>query len=115
MPDAGGFLAGLRVLELANELGEYCGKVLAGLGADVVRVEPPGGESTRRIGPFYQDETAPDRSLYFWHYNFGKRGVVLDLDTDAGRVEFETLLAAADVLLDSRHRDYLPDRGLPYE
>src|SRR5713101_1388157 len=60
----GSFLAGCRVIELADELGEYCGKVLAGLGADVIKVEPPGGEPTRKYGPFYEDRPGPDRSLY---------------------------------------------------
>ena len=69
------FLAGLRVIELADELGEYCGKVLAGIGADVIKVEPPEGEVTRSYGPFVDDVPDRERSLYFWHYNFGKRGV----------------------------------------
>jgi crotonobetainyl-CoA:carnitine CoA-transferase CaiB-like acyl-CoA transferase len=106
------FLGGLRVLEIGNELGEYCGKVLAGLGADVVRVEPPGGEVTRRYGPFYRDEPHPDRSLYFWHYNLGKRSIVLDLDTRDGVDEFRRLATMADVLLDSRPRGDLAARGL---
>lgn len=107
-------LDGVRVLELADELGEYCGKVLAGLGADVVKVEPPGGELTRGYGPFYADQRHPDRSLYFWHYNFGKRSVVLDLDDAAGQACFAELAAHADILIDTRHRGYLPDRGLAY-
>ena len=60
-----GALAGIRVIELADEQAEYCGLTLAGLGADVVKVEPPGGSSTRRIGPFYQDREDPERSLFF--------------------------------------------------
>jgi crotonobetainyl-CoA:carnitine CoA-transferase CaiB-like acyl-CoA transferase len=82
--DFKGFLGGVRVVEIGDELGEYCGKVMAGLGADVVRVEPVGGESTRSIGPFYEDTPHPDRSLCFWHYNLGKRSVVLDLETPDG-------------------------------
>jgi crotonobetainyl-CoA:carnitine CoA-transferase CaiB-like acyl-CoA transferase len=105
-------LDGVRVLELADELGEYCAKVLAGLGADVVKIEPPGGEQTRGYGPFHADEPHPDRSLYFWHYNFGKRSVVLDLDDAAGQACFAELAAHADVIIDTRHRRYLPDRGL---
>ena len=101
---AGGFLAGVRVLELADELGEYCGKVLAGIGADVIKVEPPGGEKTRSYGPFCQDTPGPDRSLYFWHYNFGKRSVALDLDDQAGREQFGRLLERSDVLLVTRPR-----------
>ncbi|WP_214104151.1 CaiB/BaiF CoA transferase family protein [Acrocarpospora catenulata] len=106
-----GFLAGIRVVELADELGEYCGRVLAGLGADVVKVEPVGGETTRSIGPFYQDVEGPDRSLHFWHYNLGKRSVVLDLDTDAGQAALAGLLASSDVLLETRPRGYLAGIG----
>jgi crotonobetainyl-CoA:carnitine CoA-transferase CaiB-like acyl-CoA transferase len=110
-----GFLDGIRVLELADELGEYCGKVLGGLGADVVKIEPPGGEVTRQFGPFYEGDHDPDRSLYFWHYNFGKRGAVVDLDIDAGREQFLKLASTADVVIESRPRGYLDSRGLSYE
>src|ERR1700720_4467902 len=88
-PDRGsrpGALSGIRVIELTDELAEYCGALLAGLGADVVKVEPPGGSSTRCIGPFYADVPDPERSLFFWQYNRGKRSVVLDL-TQADQVE----------------------------
>ena len=61
-----GALTGLRIIELADEQAEYCGLALAGLGADVVKVEPPGGSPTRRIGPFYQDREDRERSLFFW-------------------------------------------------
>lgn len=120
MPDVartttGGFLDGIRVLEIADELGEYCGKVLAGLGADVVKIEPPGGEVTRQYGPFYQGEYDCDRSLYFWHYNFGKRGAVIDLETDEGRQQLLKLAATADVVIESRPRGYLASRGLSYD
>ena len=54
-----GALTGIRVIELADEQAEYCGLTLAGLGADVIKVEPPGGNSTRRLGPFYQDQEGP--------------------------------------------------------
>lgn len=109
------FLLGLRVLEVGDELGEYCGKLLAGLGADVVKIEPPGGERTRNYGPFYQDTPHPDRSLYFWHYNLGKRSVVLDLDTVDGQAAFRRLAAEADVVLDARPRGYLDARGIGYD
>src|SRR5580700_4755275 len=100
-----GFLIGIRVIEVADELGEYCGKLLAGLGAEVIKVEPPGGERTRTYGPFADDEPGPDRSLYFWHYNYGKRSVVIDLDDALGLTQFRQLLASADVLLDTRPAD----------
>lgn len=107
-----GYLDGLRVIELGNELGEYAGRVLAGLGADVIRIEPPEGASTRAIGPFAGDAEDPDRSLYFWHYNHGKRSVALDLDTPAGQQSFHELAARADVILDSTPRGWTEARGI---
>src|SRR3989454_12474292 len=96
-----GPLTGIRVVELADEQAEYCGLTLAGLGADVIKVEPPGGSPTRRIGPFYQDRKDPERSLFFWQYNRGKRSIVLDLHHERDRETFRALVASADVLLES--------------
>src|SRR5262245_15567802 len=96
-----GALTGIRVIELADEQAEYCGLTLAGLGADVIKVEPPGGNSTRSIGPFYQDQQGPERSLFFWQYNRGKRSVVLDLRQRDDRERFRSLVATADILLES--------------
>jgi crotonobetainyl-CoA:carnitine CoA-transferase CaiB-like acyl-CoA transferase len=110
-----GFLAGVRVLEVADELGEYCGRLLAGLGADVIKVEPPSGEATRAFGPFYRDTPHRDRSLYFWHFNFGKRGVTLDLDEEGDRRRYLDLAKTVDVVIDSRPRGYLSDRSVGYE
>lgn len=110
-----GFLGRLRVVEIGAELTEYAGKVLAGLGADVVRVEPPGGEQSRSYGPFLDDEPHPDRSLYFWHYNVGKRSVVLDLDTPGGRQDLRRLIDGADIVLDGRPRGWFAERGLEPE
>src|ERR1700759_3104704 len=80
MGNAGpGMLAGLRVSEIADERAEYTGLLLAGLGCDVVKIEPPEGNATRRIGPFLNDEPGPERSLFFWNYNRGKKSVVTDI------------------------------------
>ena len=73
-----GALADLHVLEVVDESGEYAGRLLAGMGAGVVKLEPPGGAPSRRIGPFYRGEPHPDRSLHFWHYNVGKRAACVD-------------------------------------
>jgi crotonobetainyl-CoA:carnitine CoA-transferase CaiB-like acyl-CoA transferase len=108
-----GSLSGIRVVEIGDVQGEYCGVILAGLGAEVVRVEAPRGASTRTLGPFAGDEPHPERSLHFWAYNRGKKSVVLDLDTDAGRERLCSLLSAADVLLDSTPKGYLDGLGLP--
>jgi len=96
-----GMLAGIRVIEVADETGEYVGLTLAGLGADVVKIEAPSGSPTRHIGPFLNDEPGPERSLHFWNYNRGKRSVMLDLQTEAGLADFRRLLASADILLDA--------------
>jgi hypothetical protein len=80
MGNAGpGMLAGLRVIEIADERAEYTGLLLAGLGAEVVKIEPPEGNATRRIGPFLDDQPGPERSLFFWNYNRNKKSVALDL------------------------------------
>ncbi|MGH8639818.1 MAG: CoA transferase, partial [Burkholderiales bacterium] len=105
-------LAGIRVVELADEQAEYCGLTLAGLGADVVKVEPPGGNPTRAIGPFYQDRKDPERSLFFWQYNRGKRSIVLDLRETRDRERLRSLVATADVLLESTPRGELDRLGL---
>jgi len=109
-----GFLFDVKVLELADEKGEFCGKLLAGAGADVLKVEPLGGNSTRSLGPFYHDEPHPDRSLYFWHYNFGKRGVTLDIHTREGTEILRKLVAESDVLLDALPLDTLEKLGLDW-
>lgn len=106
-------LDGLRVVELADESAEYCGLVLMGLGAEVIKVEPPEGNSTRRIGPFVGDaEDDPEASLYFWHYNRGKRSVVIDQDTPEGRADLLMLIESADILLRSVTPDTLDLCGL---
>ena len=107
-----GALTGIRVVELADEQAEYCGLTLAGLGADVIKVEPPGGSPTRRIGPFYQDREDPEGSLFFWQYNRGKRSIVLDLRQPDDRRRFHSLVASADVLLESTPRGELDGLGL---
>src|SRR4051794_17506421 len=107
-----GALTGLRVIELADEQAEYCGLLLAGLGADVVKVEPPGGSPTRRIGPFYEDVAGPERSLFFWQYNRSKRSIVLALDDGPDRAALSALLEQADVLVDSTPRGRLAELGL---
>src|SRR5919201_229235 len=107
-----GALSGLRVIELADEQAEYCGLALAGLGADVIKVEPPGGSPTRHIGPFYEDREDPERSLFFWQYNRGKRSIVLDLRQREDRDPFRDLVATADVLLESTPKGELDALGL---
>ena len=107
-----GMLAGLRVIEIADELAEYTGLLLAGLGAEVIKIEPPSGAPTRQIGPFLDDIPDPEKSLYFWHYNRNKRSVVLDIQTPGGRNNILKLLDNSDVLLDSSGGDLNQVLGL---
>src|ERR1700738_3130256 len=102
MGNAGpGMLAGLRVIQTADQRAEYTGLLLAGLGAEVIKIEPPEGNATRRIGPYLDDKPGPDRSLFFWHYNRNKKSVVFDLREAPGQERLLKLLDGADVLLDS--------------
>jgi benzylsuccinate CoA-transferase BbsE subunit len=109
-----GPLAGLRVLELADEKGQFCGKLMGDLGADVVKIEPPGGEACRHVGPFLDDIPHPERSLSFWHYNTSKRGITLNLETTDGHQLFCRLAETADVILETFPPGFLPRLGLGY-
>ena len=110
-----GPLSGLRVLELADEKGQFCGKLMADLGAEVIKIEPVGGEAARTVGPFLDDIPHRERSLSFWHYNTSKRGITLNLETEDGRELFRRLAATADVILETFAAGYLPSLGLGYE
>ena len=102
-------LCGLRVVDLADEKGELCGRLLADLGAEVIRVEPPGGALSRRLPPFAPDG---ETSLYFAFRNAGKRSRVLDLDDRGSHADLEALLADADILIESEHPGRLAALGL---
>jgi crotonobetainyl-CoA:carnitine CoA-transferase CaiB-like acyl-CoA transferase len=108
-------LAGIRVVEMADERAEYAGLLLAGMGAEVIKVEPPGGSPTRRIGPFYGDSPGPDRSLFFWQHNRGKKSVVLDPVKPADLAVLERLIAGSDILLDATAAGHLESLGLGRE
>jgi crotonobetainyl-CoA:carnitine CoA-transferase CaiB-like acyl-CoA transferase len=116
MADAGRWggpvLGAYRVVDLSDERGQLCGHILAMLGAEVVLVEPPGGSSSRRVGPFRGDRADPDGSLVHWAYNRGKRSVVLDADQDGDRAELHRLVAGADFLIDSADPGELDGMGL---
>lgn len=107
-----GPLAGLRVVELSDELGQLAGKLLADMGADVIKVEPPSGSSARAIGPFVDDLPGPNRSLNFWYHNTNKRSVILDLETNEGQLAWRSLVATADVVIEDRAPGSLDLLGL---
>src|SRR5262245_13558077 len=86
--ETAGPLAHLRVLELTDLRGAFAGRILADLGADVVKLEPPGGDAGRLRPPFAGGRAAPDRSLPFLYRNLNKRGAVLDLHDAGGWHDF---------------------------
>ncbi len=111
-------LTGVRVVELAGEPIAWAGKLAADMGADVILVEPPGGDPCRAYPPFVDDDAgAPDdnRSLFWWHYHTSKRGVVLDLDTRQGQARFGALIASADAVIETEPPGRLASLGLDYD
>ena len=108
-------LSEYRVLDLTDERGHLAGFILRQLGAEVIAIEPPGGSSARRLGPFAGDVTHPERSLHHWAYNRGKKSVVLDLDSDEGRQHLRRLAEGADILIESADPGVMDARQLGYE
>jgi crotonobetainyl-CoA:carnitine CoA-transferase CaiB-like acyl-CoA transferase len=108
-------LTGVRVIELAGPEGEWCGKLLADMGAEVIKVEAPSGSASRAIGPFVDDQPHPERSLFFWHYNTSKRSVTLNMEGEEGRRLLRRLLDSADVFLETLEPGKTASLGLDYE
>ena len=108
-------LKGFRMLDLTDEKGALCGKILADLGVEIIKVEPPGGCSTRRIPPFLEDEAGPDRSLYHIAYGAGKKSVTANLETADGRAIVTELANKCDFLVESFNLGYLDSIGLGYD
>ena len=107
-----GPLDGIRVVDIADRPGAFAARLLADLGADVIKVEPPAGDPVRHQGPYWRDRPHPEGSLGFWFYNAGKRSLVLDLDTDDGRERLGRLLRRADVVIETRPPARLDAIGL---
>ena len=106
-------LNGVRVIDLATSRAEMAGRVLADMGAEVIKVEPPEGSASRRLPPFSDQD--PERSLYWAAMGLGKRSVVIDLDDEEGRGDFLALLSTADVLVESFDPGAMAGRGLGYD
>ena len=108
-------LEGIRVLDLSGEPGFLAGKILAELGADVVKVEPPGGDLVARRGPWLGDVPDPERSLPWLAMNTSKRGITLSLRGERGRELFRALAARADVVLETFRPGTLEKQGIGWE
>jgi crotonobetainyl-CoA:carnitine CoA-transferase CaiB-like acyl-CoA transferase len=107
-------LESFRVLDLTDEKGFFCGKILADLGADVVKVEKPGGDPARGIGPYYQDFADPEKSLHWFAYNLNKRGITLDIETGGGKELFKRLARISDFVIESTPPGFMDKLGLGY-
>ena len=114
MKKKNGVLNSCRVLDLTDERGFLCGKILADLGADVIKVEKPGGDKSRNIGPYYNEIPDPEKSLNWFAYNLNKRGITLNLESETGRSLFKKLLTTVDFVIESFENGYLDGLGLSY-
>ncbi len=105
----------LVVLDLSQGIaGPLCARLLGDYGAEVIKVEPPGGECGRRLPPFFQDDPDPEKSLFFLLVNLNKRGVALDIERPEGVVLFRRLARTADVIVESFPPGYLASLGLDH-
>ncbi len=105
----------LRVLEIGDERGSWCGKLMADMGADVIKIEPPAGDPSRQYEPFVDDQPHHERSLFFWYYNTSKRSIVLDVGDAANTEAFVKLVRSADVVIDTDTYKPVERLGLDFD
>ncbi|MBV8454829.1 MAG: CoA transferase [Deltaproteobacteria bacterium] len=110
-----GALNGLRVLDLTDHRAQLCGRLLADMGADVIMIEPPGGDAARRIPPFLDDTPHPDRSLFFWFYNLNKRSITVDITQSQGQEILLALAKSADLIIESFKPGRMGELGFAWE
>ena len=115
-PLPSGLLDGVKVLDLSEDIaGSFCARILADYGADVLKLEPPGGAALRRMGPFFGDDPHPEKSLFFLVMNLNKKGATLNLETDTGQAILKELAQRVDVIIETYRPGYLSGLGLGYE
>jgi crotonobetainyl-CoA:carnitine CoA-transferase CaiB-like acyl-CoA transferase len=112
---ADSLLGGFRALDLTDEKGFVCGKILATLGVEVIKVERPGGDPARGIPPFLHNTPDPEKSLYWYAFNTDKRSITLNLELSQGQDLFRKLVEKADFVLESFAPGYMDSLGLGYE
>lgn len=110
-------LEGLRILDLTQYItGPYCTKLLAGLGAEVIKIErPDGGDPARRMGPFAGDDPNPEKSGLFLHLNTNKKSITLNLKTQEGLRILMELVKRSDALIENFSPRVMPSLGMGYE
>jgi benzylsuccinate CoA-transferase BbsE subunit len=110
-----GLLSGLRVLDLADEKASFCSRLLADMGARVIKIEKPGGDPSRNIGPFRKGSLKSKNSLSFFYNNTNKLGITLDLEHREGKSLFLKLVKRADVIVETFPPVYLGQIGLGFK
>ena len=111
-----GVLSGVKVLDLSEDIaGSFCARLLGDYGADVLKIEPPGGARLRRMGPFYQDDPHPEKSLFFLLLNLNKKGATLNLETSTGQGILKRLVQQVDVVVESYRPGHLASLRLGYD
>ncbi|MFC1820270.1 CaiB/BaiF CoA transferase family protein [Thermodesulfobacteriota bacterium] len=108
-------LSGFRAIELTDEKGFVCGKILAAMGVDVIKIEKTGGDPSRNIPPFYQDSPDPEKSLYWLAFNTDKRSITLNLEESQGQELFRKLAERVDFILESFQPGFMDSHGIGYE
>jgi benzylsuccinate CoA-transferase BbsE subunit len=108
-------LTGITVLDLADEKADFASKILADMGARVIKVEPPGGTPARQIGPFWQGKPHPERSMSFFYHNTGKDGITLNPEQREGRETFLRLVEHADAVIETYSPGYLDGIDLGFK
>ncbi|MCK4784868.1 MAG: CoA transferase [Desulfobacteraceae bacterium] len=110
-----GLLSGLRVMDLADEKAGFCSKLLADMGARVIKIEKPDGDPSRHIGPFRKDSSKSKSSLSFFYNNTNKLGITLDIEHREGKSLFLRLVKRTDVIMETFPPGYLEQIGLDFE
>ena len=110
-----GLLQGIRILDLADEKASFCSKILADMGANVIKVEKPGGDPSREIGPFLENVPHPEKSLFFYYHNTNKLGITLDIEKEEGKKIFLKLLEKTDVVVETFYPGYLKKLDLGFD
>ncbi|MDP6510495.1 MAG: CoA transferase [Dehalococcoidia bacterium] len=108
-------LSPYRALDLTGSSGFLCGKILSDMGAEVIKVELPGGDPSRLTPPFLGDYPDPDQSLYWFTYNLGKKGITLDLESPEGRMLLLRLVEKSDWVIESFPPGHMEGLGLGYQ
>ncbi|HEY7167965.1 MAG TPA: CoA transferase [Candidatus Binatia bacterium] len=108
-------LKGFKALDLTTLSGQLCGRILADLGMEVIKIEPPGGDPVRKLAPFVNSPAGSEMSTTFAHLNAGKKSRVLDLGREEDRGKLKDLVKTADVVLESFHPGELEGKGLGYD